>query len=109
MGATRHGRLKRPWPKCRPCGGGRQTVGRHERFVVLSRRWVFERPFSWFGGNQRLAKTLKTLARPRLPSSPSPLSSSPSGGSPGREHLSQALRSLARQLAGSESAAAKTI
>jgi transposase len=77
-------------------------------FVVLPRRWVVERTFSWFGRNRRLAKDFETPPRPWLPSSPSPLSSSPSGGSPGRKPLSQA-RSLARQLPGSESAAAGTM
>jgi transposase len=31
-------------------------------FVVLSRRWVVERTFSWFGSNQRLAKDFANLA-----------------------------------------------
>ena len=47
-------------------------------FVVLQRRWVVERTFSWFGRNRRLAKdfenlaeTLAALRYPRLhPASP---------------------------------------
>ena len=31
-------------------------------FVVLPRRWVVERTFSWFGRNRRLAKDYETLA-----------------------------------------------
>jgi transposase len=31
-------------------------------FVVLPRRWVFERTFSWFGRNRRLAKDFENLA-----------------------------------------------
>ncbi len=31
-------------------------------FVVLSRRWVVERTFSWFGRNRRLAKDWENLA-----------------------------------------------
>jgi len=31
-------------------------------FVVLSRRWVVERTFSWFGRNRRLAKDFENLA-----------------------------------------------
>jgi putative transposase len=31
-------------------------------FVVLPRRWVVERTFSWFGRNRRLAKDLENLA-----------------------------------------------
>ena len=31
-------------------------------FVVLPRRWVVERAFSWFGRNRRLAKDFETLA-----------------------------------------------
>jgi transposase len=34
-------------------------------FVVLLRCWVVERPFSWFGRNQRLARDLKNLAETR--------------------------------------------
>ncbi len=32
------------------------------RFVVLPRRWVIERSFSWFGRNRRLAKDFENLA-----------------------------------------------
>ena len=31
-------------------------------FVVLPRRWVDERTFSWFGRNRRLAKDFENLA-----------------------------------------------
>jgi transposase len=31
-------------------------------FVVLPRRWVVERPFSWFGRNRHLAKDFENLA-----------------------------------------------
>ena len=31
-------------------------------FIVLSRRWVVERTFSWFGRNRRLAKDYENLA-----------------------------------------------
>ena len=31
-------------------------------FVILPRRWVVERTFSWFGRNRRLAKDLENLA-----------------------------------------------
>jgi putative transposase len=52
-------------------------------FVVLPRRWVVERTFSWFGRNRRLAIS-RTSPKPSRPSSPSLLSSSPSGGLHGR-------------------------
>ena len=32
-------------------------------FVVLPRRWVVERTFSWFGRNRRLAKDYENLAQ----------------------------------------------
>ena len=31
-------------------------------FVVLPRRWVFKRTFSWFGRNRHLAKDFKNFA-----------------------------------------------
>jgi transposase len=31
-------------------------------FVVVPRRWVVERTFSWFGRNRRLAKNFENLA-----------------------------------------------
>jgi transposase len=34
-------------------------------FVVLPRRWVVERTFSWFGRNRRLAKDCENLAQTR--------------------------------------------
>ena len=33
-----------------------------KRFVVLPRRWVVERTFSWFGRNRRIAKDYENLA-----------------------------------------------
>jgi hypothetical protein len=50
-----------------------------------------ERTFSWFGRNRRLAKITRTSLIPSRPSLHSLASSSPSGGSPGRRLLSQAL------------------
>jgi transposase len=50
-------------------------------FVVLPRRWVVERTFFWFGRNRRLAKDYENPPTPSRPSSHSPASSSPSGGS----------------------------
>ena len=35
-------------------------------FVVLPRRWVIERTFSWFGRNRRLAKDFENLAETLL-------------------------------------------
>lgn len=35
-------------------------------FVVLPRRWVVERTFSWFGRNRRLAKDWESLAETLL-------------------------------------------
>jgi transposase len=35
-------------------------------FVVLPRRWVVERTFSWFGRNRRLAKDFENLAQSLL-------------------------------------------
>jgi putative transposase len=37
-------------------------------FVVLPRRWVVERTFSWFGRNRRLSKDFENLAEPWPPS-----------------------------------------
>ena len=51
-------------------------------FVVLPRRWVAERTFSWFGGNRRLAKDFEHLAATFV--TLSPRSSLSSGDSPGR-------------------------
>ena len=31
-------------------------------FIILPRRWVAERTFSWFGRNRRLAKDYENLA-----------------------------------------------
>jgi transposase len=60
-------------------------------FIVLPRRWVVERTFSWFGRNRRLSRTTRTSLIPSRPLSHSPAPSSPSGGSRGRRLLSQAL------------------
>src|SRR3989442_10526084 len=59
-------------------------------FVVLPRRWVVERTFSWFGRNRRLARTSRISPKPWPPSLPSPASNSLSGVSPGCSLLSQA-------------------
>ena len=53
-------------------------------FVVLPRRRVVERTFSWFGRNRRLAKDFENLTETLATLVPSPPSSWPSGGSPGR-------------------------
>jgi transposase len=39
-------------------------------FVVLPRRWVVDRTFSWFGHNRRLAKISRTSPKPSPTSSP---------------------------------------
>ena len=53
-------------------------------FVVLPRRRVVERTFSWFGRNRRLAKDFENLTDTLATFVPSHPSSWPSGGSPGR-------------------------
>jgi transposase len=60
-------------------------------FVVLPGRWMVERTFSRFSEIAASPRTSRTLPAPWRPSLPSPPSSSPSGGSPGRRLLSQAL------------------
>jgi putative transposase len=42
--------------------GDRQRSDDTNGFVVLPRRWVVERTFSWFGRNRRLAKDFENLA-----------------------------------------------
>jgi hypothetical protein len=64
-------------------------------FVVLPRRWVVARTFSWFGRNRRLAKDFENLAEPWPPSSSSPPSSLPSGASPGRRSAKYGKRKFA--------------
>jgi transposase len=59
-------------------------------FVVLPRRWVVERTFSWFGRNRRLAKDFENLAETlgafvALAS----IQLLPSGGLPGRRSPTQ--------------------
>src|SRR3981189_2029408 len=61
-------------------------------FVVLPRRWVVERTFSWFGRNRRLNKDYEPTPSPL--SSPSPASRSPSDDSREGRLLSQALSSV---------------
>jgi transposase len=39
-----------------------EIVKHSDGFVVLARRWVVERTFSWFGRNRRLAKDFENLA-----------------------------------------------
>src|SRR5215472_17389285 len=42
--------------------GDGQAEPRVKGFVVLPRRWVVERTFSWFGRTRRLAKDFENLA-----------------------------------------------
>ena len=42
--------------------GDRKRSDDTKGFVVLPRRWVVERTFSWFGRNRRLAKDFENLA-----------------------------------------------
>ena len=57
-------------------------------FIVLPRRWVVERTFSWLPETAVWPRPTRTLLTPSPPSSPSPASASPSGASPGRRLLS---------------------
>ena len=63
MAATMPGRLKLRWPRCRCCAW-RSSSGATtwKGFVVLPRRWLVERTFSWFGRNRRLANDFENLA-----------------------------------------------
>src|SRR5215468_11026105 len=61
MGATTPGKLKLRWQRLLRM----EIVKRSDDmngFVVLPRRWVVERTFSWFGRNRRLAKDFENLA-----------------------------------------------
>jgi transposase len=49
---------KQPSPRIEIVKRSDDTKG----FVVLPRRWVVERTFSWFGRNRRLAKDYENLA-----------------------------------------------
>ena len=63
MAATTPGRLTLRWQRCRVLRI--EIVKRSDDmkgFVVLPRRWVVERTFSWFGRNRRLAKDFENLA-----------------------------------------------
>ena len=63
MPATTPGRSTLPWPRCPSLR--MEIVKRSDDmkgFVVLPRRWVVERTFSWFGRNRRLAKDFENLA-----------------------------------------------
>jgi transposase len=53
-------------------------------FVVLPRRRVVERTFSWSAETGVSPRTSRTLPKPWSPSLPSPPSSQSSGGLPGR-------------------------
>ncbi len=61
-------------------------------FVVVPRRWVIDRTFSWFGRNRRSPRTTRTLPKASQPSEPSPQSNAPSDASPAYRLSSQALR-----------------
>jgi hypothetical protein len=61
-------------------------------FVVLTRRWVAERTFSWFGRIVASQRTTKTSPISSPPSLPSPRSTSESDEPQGRKLLDQALR-----------------
>jgi transposase len=43
--------------------GDRQAEPRREGFIVLPRRWVVERTFSWSGRNRGLAKDFENLGQ----------------------------------------------
>jgi len=61
--ATTPGKSKPPLPKFRCCLR-LEIVKRSDDlkgFVVLPRRWVVERTFSWFGRNRRIAKDYENL------------------------------------------------
>ncbi len=65
MAATTRGKLQPRWQRCRRCVWHMAIVKRSDDtkgFVVLPRRWVVERTFSWFGRNRRLAKDFENLA-----------------------------------------------
>ena len=76
-------------------------------FVVLPRRWVVERTFSWFGRNRRLPRTTKTSPTPCWPSLRWPPSRSPSADSRVGRLLSQALSLAYSNFAGPLSAFAR--
>jgi transposase len=64
-------------------------------FVVLPRRWVVERTFSWFGRNRRLAKDFESPRRDPNDLCSSPPSSFPSGASAGRRSAKYGKRKFA--------------
>ena len=78
-----------------PACGDRQTSRRQCRIyrpaASLGRRTD---PFPGSAETAVWPRTTRTLLTPSPPSSPSPASNSPSGGSPGRRLLSQALRAI---------------
>jgi len=61
MAATTPDRLTPPSPRCRCCAW-RSLSAATKGFVILPRRWVVERTFSWFGRTRRLAKDFENLA-----------------------------------------------
>jgi transposase len=67
-------------------------------FVVLPRRWVVERTFSWFGRNRRLAKDFENLAETLATFVILASIQLPSGGSAGRGLRSAIHRDEGRQI-----------
>ena len=64
-GPTRATTLTRSKTPSRDRRGSTQIIKRTDDtkgFVVLPRRWVVERTFSWFGRNRRFAKDYENLA-----------------------------------------------
>src|SRR5271166_2325675 len=61
MAATTPGRFTPPSPR-RRCCAWRSLSAATKGFVILPRRWMVERTFSWFGRNRRLAKDFENLA-----------------------------------------------
>jgi Transposase DDE domain len=71
---------------------------RKKGFVVLPRRWVVDAPSPGSAAIGVSPRTSRTSPKPWPPSLPSPLSSRPSGGSPGRRLRSAIRRDEGRQI-----------